>query len=341
MSTLIKTQLRRLSFTPSFLCQYVDDLIISMPGDRETEVLEIFNNFDDHIQFTIERESNRSVPFLDTKLIRQEDNTIKLDWYQKPSSSGRYINASSYHNIKIKVNTILGLKKRIEDITHPTLTKGALGRLFQLMKDNGYSNQLLKKLLYSTTRPPEPTLTAENGGNDDDIQDRITFAKLPYIKELTFELTKLFKKYMNIKVARYTLVATKSFFSNTKEKLKNSFKRNVVYQIKCKHCPQVYIGQTSQALAKRISLHKSDSTIRPDRCALGQHIRNTGHNADFDNVMVLEQEDNYNKRLFLEMCHIQQNNTMNTKSDTSNLSSIYSFLLRCDQYGRNPQDLTE
>lgn len=330
MSTLLKTQVRKLSFTPHFIFQYVDDLIMTMPADCEEEVLEVFQNFDEHIRFTIERENDRSVPFLDTQLIRGDDNTIKLDWYRKPSSSGRYINASSYHDIKIKINTILGLKKRIEDISHSTLTEKALRKLFHLMKDNGYSTILLKKLLYSAPRPSEPDITPESRHTDDNIQDQIIFAKLPYIKGLTYELTKLFKKYTNIKIGKYTLVDTKLLFNNTKDKIENSKKRNVVYQLKCTHCPLVYIGQTSQALARRMSLHKSDSAIRPERCALGQHIKITGHSIDFKNVTILEQEDNYRKRLFLEMCHIQQNETMNSKSDTNNLSSIYSFLLKCD-----------
>lgn len=336
MTYLIKTQLNRLSFRPFFIRQYVDDLLMAVPGSVIDELLMVFNDFDDNLKFTIERENNRSIPFLDTIVHRGEDNNIKLDWYRKESSSGRYINSMSYHDISIKANVILGLKKRIEDVTHPTFREAALGRLVSLMLDNGYSTRFVNKLVYNTPcTSGQPTTGRETNANDGrDEMDQTFFAKLPFIREVTFELIKLFKKFSeNMKIAKYNLIVTQSFFNSTKDRLSQSLEKNTVYKVKCGSCSLCYIGQTSQALKKRMSLHKSDSTIRPDRCALGQHIRDTGHYVDFEDVTILEKEENNKRRLFLEMYHINRNNTMNSKTDTRNLSNIYSFLLGCDNIG--------
>ncbi|KAL3286072.1 hypothetical protein HHI36_000585 [Cryptolaemus montrouzieri] len=94
---------------------------------------------------------------------------------------------------------------------------------------------------------------------------------------------------------------------------------------------QCYVGQSGQTLNKRLVLHKSDAKLRPDRCALAQHVFSTGHNMCFDNVEILDTEKNLTKRKFLEMCYITQNNTMNSRTDVNNLSNIYSFLLTLDE----------
>lgn len=338
MSTLLKTSIPRLSFQLAFIFQYVDDLILSIPEDKDEEILEIFNSFDDHIQFTIEVEKNRCVPFLDTMLHRGEDNVIRLDWYRKPSSSGRYINFSSYHNISTKTNIVLGLKKRIIDITHPDFRSSALRRLFELLVTNGYPQFFLKKLIYNSPRPNEDSLQQPQ---DNNVVENVLITKFPNIKNLTGEVIKLFKKHINIKVGQYNIVTCQQLYNKCKDNVPKEKKKNTIYKIDCKNCQLAYVGQSSQALCRRIALHKSDSILRPERCALGQHVRNTGHLIDFENITILDQEINLQKRLFLEMCHIQEKGTMNHKADTNDLSGIYSFLITCDSRSNISQEPTE
>ncbi|KAI4476711.1 hypothetical protein M0804_013328 [Polistes exclamans] len=40
------------------------------------------------IQFTIEVENNKTLPFLDLSILIKEDGSILTDWYVKPTSSG-------------------------------------------------------------------------------------------------------------------------------------------------------------------------------------------------------------------------------------------------------------
>lgn len=68
----------RLDFLLAFVKKFVDDIILALPEDKITQTLQIFNDFDTNIKFTIEMEDEYSVPFLDTKTIRR-DNTVMLD----------------------------------------------------------------------------------------------------------------------------------------------------------------------------------------------------------------------------------------------------------------------
>lgn len=49
-------------------------LLIRIPEDSVQLPFDIFNFFDVNLKFTLEKEKHRSVPFLDTKLIRTHNN---------------------------------------------------------------------------------------------------------------------------------------------------------------------------------------------------------------------------------------------------------------------------
>ena len=51
-----------------------------------------------------------------------------------------------------------------------------------------------------------------------------------------------------------------------------------------------YIDQTSRILKDRLVSHKSDIRLKLDACALSQHINETGHAANFENVKLLDSE---------------------------------------------------
>ncbi|XP_030752332.1 uncharacterized protein LOC115879578 [Sitophilus oryzae] len=110
--------LTKLPFKFPFLYRYVDDIIAAVPKDSIELTVNIFNSFNEKIQFTVECEKENSVPFLDTRLIRQDDGEIILDWYQKPTASGRYLNFFSNHPTSQKYNTIRAIKNRVSYISH-------------------------------------------------------------------------------------------------------------------------------------------------------------------------------------------------------------------------------
>lgn len=50
----------------------------ALPQNGVNKILEVFNDMDQHIKFTIEHEGDKSVPFLDTPVMG-DNNIIKLD----------------------------------------------------------------------------------------------------------------------------------------------------------------------------------------------------------------------------------------------------------------------
>lgn len=70
MDRILNTVASRLSFVLRFIFRHADDFALAIPAGKEDELLEAFNNVHLFIQFAIELGSNKSIPFLDTRLIR-------------------------------------------------------------------------------------------------------------------------------------------------------------------------------------------------------------------------------------------------------------------------------
>lgn len=62
--------LNMLDFAIPVFYRYVDNIFTIIPVTKVNEVLDIFNNHHPHLKFTHEVQSNNSIPFLDTNLIR-------------------------------------------------------------------------------------------------------------------------------------------------------------------------------------------------------------------------------------------------------------------------------
>ena len=86
---------------------------------KKTEIdntLNVLNSYDRNVQFTHESEEQGKLAYLDALIIRQ-GNELILDWYQKPTASGRLINYYSKHPRRIKINTAVNFIKRVHSIS--------------------------------------------------------------------------------------------------------------------------------------------------------------------------------------------------------------------------------
>lgn len=141
-------------------------------------------------------------------------------------------------------------------------------------------------------------------------------------------IKKCFKKlnrYTNQKIifiSSYS-VTKLSFFTNTKDRLTDLSKSNVVYQFDCPGCNSSYIGKTERTLFERTYEHASraDSTVKLhiDNCVGCEHIfsinnmfSNDVNTRDFrlnlvrSNTKVINHSSNWNILLFKEALYIKE-----------------------------------
>jgi hypothetical protein len=83
---------------PRFWVRYVDDIFAIVDQEKLPQVFELINEICGHIKFTMECELDGSLPFLDLKIIRDEEGNICFDVYRKPTHTDRFITSDSAHH---------------------------------------------------------------------------------------------------------------------------------------------------------------------------------------------------------------------------------------------------
>ena len=82
--------------------RYIDDVLYIWPSHLNVdEFLNQLNNLVPSIKFTLETESNKTLPFLDI-LIHREDSQFKYSIYRKPTNTLSYIHFYSNHCTTVK-----------------------------------------------------------------------------------------------------------------------------------------------------------------------------------------------------------------------------------------------
>ena len=78
------------------------------PGSSRTfiQFKNILNTVWPTVKFEEEIEEEGMITFLDMKIIREKDNKLKYEFYQKDTHSGRYLHYSSHCSQSIKINII-------------------------------------------------------------------------------------------------------------------------------------------------------------------------------------------------------------------------------------------
>ena len=150
--------------------------------------------------------------------------------------------------------------------------------------------------------------------------ERKELVVLPYLAGFTEKITRIFKAF-NIKVCTTPIKTIKNILPTTINQ-----RTGAIYQIPCKNCSVIYIGETSRSFKTRCSKHERDLNPRNlakiddnninKKTALVKHVVNFKHSIDFDNSSILAFESDFFKRRFLESFFI--NNKITTVNDKEN-----------------------
>jgi len=311
MQDLQDNLIHKLPFKIPFFKRYVDDILTAIPTNNYNTILTMFNSYHPKLQFTLEKEKEKTIPFLDVLVIRNEDGIIDTNWYHKPTFSERYINYFSLHPLKDKINIIHNLKHRSMALSSPAYHKSNLEYIKKMLEENEYPISLIKKILYKQNNA---TNYRQQVIDSTENKEKV-FCKLPYIHGLTQHLKTSLERQTTsddkrIKIAQKCCNTLKNkYFSKIKAKTEQLLNSNVVYRIPCNLCNKSYIGQTSRYLKDRIREHKNDEKkylLKTNPTALVQHKQDTGHNFNFENFTILDQQINYRKRIISEMIQIKK-----------------------------------
>ena len=126
---------------PTIWKRFVDGTFVVTESSRKEEFLEHINNMDPHIQFTTEdAKPDGSLPFLDTIVLPQPDNSLLTSVYRKPTHTDLYLQWDSHHHLSAKYSVINTLRHRARTVCSNN----------QLLMEEDHLNRALSNCRYPT-----------------------------------------------------------------------------------------------------------------------------------------------------------------------------------------------
>jgi len=308
-----------------FYVRYVDDIVLAAPTEHMPLILNVFNSFHNRLRFTIEYSNNKSINFLDTTIIIN-NNYIEFNWYRKPTFSGRFLSFFSHHPLSHKKGVIVGLTDRVFKLSHPRFHNENLSFIVSTLLNNGYPikfifhniSQRIKFLISNSNAcvspPPSPSPTS--------------FFTIPFCTNLPKDFVSNIKQYTDKRLAFTVSNKLNSLIKLHKDPLPKTHRSNVIYKISCLNCEASYVEQTKRKLATRIKEHRADINKTTGSLSVVSLHRLEGHEFDWNNVSILDEEPRYVRRIISEMLHIsKQNHSINIQSDTELLDDLYQPII--------------
>ena len=208
--------------------------------------LNFLNNRHPNIKFTIEKQINHSITFLDVFFSGSNNQNLTLQNHHKSSYTGFLLNFKSFTSFSCKLSLI----------------KCLIDRSFSISINwNSFHNDIenIKSNLIKNAHPPllidkviKKYIDYKFSSSQNQLQDKsdVHYIELPYIGNLShhinIKLSKLCKEFckenFNIKLV-FNSFKIKNCFSY-KEPIPNDLKSFLVYKFTCPSCSSSYIGKT-------------------------------------------------------------------------------------------------
>lgn len=122
------------------IIKYVDDLFFIIPSEKLNHIHKLLNEYHEKLQFTVEKEKDRSLPFLDVLIVVKND-VILYDWYQKETSSGRLLNFYSHHPKHQVLNTAKNFIHRVLNLSSDIYHNKNKEKIINILLDNNFSKK--------------------------------------------------------------------------------------------------------------------------------------------------------------------------------------------------------
>ena len=304
---------------PLKFLRYVDDIYIEWPENIRSidEFQAHFNRQSEVTKFTIEREKDQELPYLDV-LVKRKNNKLTTEVYRKPTDSGLYLQYDSSHPYTVKngiVNTLIHRAK-----THSSdkaKYEKEINRVKSTLVENKYPTKLIDKIIKkrekeerkeTEKKKPEATIT------------------LPYIPRLSEKMRRIGNQ-ANIRIVFTSKNTLRNQLVNFKPKSQNQ-QKEVIYSIPCE-CSKSYIGETGRSLEVRLKEHQYSLKKRdPDVSKLCEHHFTTGHRFLWDQAEVIGHEQNWRARKVHEAAEILQGGEMVISSASFDIDPVWRPMIK-------------
>ncbi len=213
---------------------------------------------------------------------------------------------------------------------------------------NGYPDWVIDQSDHSTSTntPLENTSIIHENADNDHISlhppQTVSHKKkkfpvvTPYIKGVSEELRRLFKRYEVPMYFKSTNILRQLLVS-PKYKLKKERVVGLVYQISCEKCLATYIGETERSLKQCFLEHRRHSSVTSE-VSRHIHLDHPDHSISMDDTKSVKVEPEWFECGVNEAIHIRVTHpSLNKDGGKCNLPSVWTNILNERTWGPGPR----
>ena len=227
---------------------------------------------DPHIQFTTEdAEADESIPFLDTIVMPQPDNSLLTTVFRKPTHTDLYLHWNSHHHLSAKFRVVNTLKHRAKTVcSYQQLLKKEEYHLHRALRSCKYPEWTLTRASMKhnkKTGTNQGTVknTARTGSNNK------PYIVVPYIQGMSESCKKHLQKTWGWKCISKEAMPSGTSWCTPRNKDNILQKSGVIYRFTCGRvdCEEEYIGESCRTFSERFREHiKASSPIHAHTTSL-------------------------------------------------------------------------
>lgn len=266
--------------------RYVDDVFAVIKEDNIDVTLNHLNSKCQTVKFTLERERDGKLPFLDLLISRKTDKQLDFAVYRKPTNIPRYIPKESFCPIQYKqaaFNSMVFRMCKLPLSVHNYMEE--LKYIKYAAQLNGYDDNMITHLVEkqsSLVRRRNLTTLERQRTEEKGIM------KIHFAPSVTNKLKKVFKQH-GIELVFTSTNKLKSKLGSLKDATEEK-KKSGIYGIGCSVCDEKYIGQTKRNIETRFGEHEANIRLnRPEKSAVALHVNETDHEISIDNLKLVKQ----------------------------------------------------
>ena len=129
-------------------------MLSDIPNTHTKQLNEYVDEYTDHIniidpdiKFSIEKEENRLLAFLNINTVRQPDGSFKTTVYRKPTHTDQYLDFNSTHPVEHKLGVVRTLHQLAEVVTSDKKDlKNEIVHVNKALKTCNYPEWAIKKV---------------------------------------------------------------------------------------------------------------------------------------------------------------------------------------------------
>jgi hypothetical protein len=261
---------------PLRLYRFVDDCFAIIKKDTANELLHRVNALHPKIQFTIEREQNGKLPFLDLMISWTGDGKLTFEIYRKPTDSMLCIPACSYTPLSYKMAAFETMFHRLYSVPMSVENfNKEENYIYECAEINGYKREMIQKIQQKhSNKKKKAKTTLEREKKREPNEGRLMM--LNFCPPVTEHVSKIGRK-IGIPCVYRSQGSLGDLLINLKDK-RHEHMKSGIYKIKCQDCEEEYIGQSRRRVEKRWKEHQAAFRLnQPQKSAVANHCLSQGH----------------------------------------------------------------